>query len=281
MKHHALAFAVVLALTACATAPIDLEHKELATAKSAIEQAREAKAEKCAPELMAMAQSRLYWAAHELSEEHGNGSYMHEAQNLIAQAEAYAGQAKEAALANCRVETTVILMPDEDGKVGAISVEAGGVSQAIDQAYHYTEVRAKGLRPEPAKAMDKEQFNQQFADILAAQPPRPAQFILYFISGTNELTEESKLLIPQVLNAAKERHPAEVSIVGHTDATGSEAINMKISAARAKAVEHLLKTAETPPGSIYLRFHGENDPLVPTPDNVPEPKNRRVEIIIL
>ena len=129
--------------------------------------------------------------------------------------------------------------------------------------------------------MGENQFRSRYADLLGAQPLRPARFTLYFISGTSELTEESKALISKVLEAAKQRQPAEVSVIGHTDATGSQALNMRISAARAKAVEKLLRSSEAPPKSIYLRFHGENDPLVPTPDNVPEPKNRRVEIMIL
>lgn len=275
------AILVALALSACVAAPIDIDRSELAGARAAIEQARAARAEKCAPELMAGAQSRLYWAAHELSEEHQPGGYMHEARDLIAQAESYARQAREAAMENCRDITTVILMPDEDGTVGSVLVQAGGASQAIDQAYHFTEVSGKTKRPEPLKSISEDQFNSRFADILSAQPPKPAHFILYFVSGTSEVTAASKALIPEVLRAAQERQPAEVSIVGHTDATGSAAINMKISAERAKAVESLLKSSESPPGSIYLRFHGENDPLVPTPDNVPEPRNRRVEIIIL
>ncbi|PJA31463.1 MAG: hypothetical protein CO187_09300 [Zetaproteobacteria bacterium CG_4_9_14_3_um_filter_53_7] len=117
--------------------------------------------------------------------------------------------------------------------------------------------------------------------MLKAQPPKPARFILYFVSGGSALTEESKAIIPQVLSAAKERRPAEVSVIGHTDSTGSERVNMRISSARAKVVEALLKDSDSPPDSIYLRFHGENDPLIQTPDNVPEPRNRRVEILIL
>lgn len=272
---------VSLLLAGCATDPISVDREELAGVRQAVEQARAAKAEQCAPELMAMAQSRLYWAAHELSEEHEPGSYRHEVHNLIAQAEDYARQAREMSEANCREITTVILMPDEDGSVGAVSVEAGGARQSIRQPFQYTKVSGLSEQPEPVKQMGENQFRSRYADLLGAQPLRPARFTLYFISGTSELTEESKALISKVLEAAKQRQPAEVSVIGHTDATGSQALNMRISAARAKAVEKLLRSSEAPPKSIYLRFHGENDPLVPTPDNVPEPKNRRVEIMIL
>lgn len=271
----------IATLQACATTPLSLDHQTLSVAREAIEEARAANAEECAPELMAMAQSRLYWAAHELDEEHRSSQYSHEARGLIVQAEAYARKARAAAIKNCAGLTTVILMPDEDGGIGVVSVQADGATRSIDQPFHYTRVSGRAAEPEPARVMDEAQFNRRFADLLGAQPLRPAHFMLYFISGTSELTEASKALLPEVLDAAKKRRPAEVSIIGHTDATGSQAINLKISKARAEAVEYLLKASEAPPESIYLRFHGENDPLVPTPDNVPEPRNRRVEIMIL
>ncbi|ATX80080.1 Outer membrane protein OmpA [Mariprofundus aestuarium] len=278
---RALVAMASLMLVACASSPLSVEDDKFSAARTAIEQARMAKAERCAPKLLAMAESRLYWAAHELREPQINRSHQAEVAALTAQAEDYARQARELAFENCREITTVILIPDEDGNVGAISVNAGGKSQTVDQAFHASSVMGSGSAPGPVMAMDEEQVKKQFSAILKAQPPKPARFILYFVSGTSELTEESIALIPQVLKASKEREPAEVSIVGHSDSTGSEKLNLRISSARAKAVEALLRASDSAPGSIYLRFHGENDPLIPTPDNVPEPRNRRVEIMVL
>jgi len=270
---------LLLTLTACVSSPISLEYDELSSARHAIEHARSAKAERCAPKLLAMAESRLYWAAHELSED--NRTDKDEAAALITKAESYARQARVSAIKSCEEETTVILMPDEDGNVGALSLHAGGASQTVDQAFHASSVRGESSIPEPAVALDEAQVRKQFADILNAQPQKPARFILYFVSGSNTLTPESQNLIPQILKATKRRQPAEVFVVGHTDSTGSESVNMRISSARARAVEQLLKASDSVPDSIYLRFHGENDPLVPTPDNVAEPRNRRVEILVL
>ena len=267
-------------LAGCASSPISIEHDELSAARAAIEQARTAKAERCAPELLATAQSKLYWAAHELSE--ATRSDQAEAAELIAQAEDYARQARDVAAKDCKEEVTFILLPDENGDVGTISVKAGGTSQTIDKAFHSTSVRSSGSEPDPVRAMDEEQVKTQYSALLKSQPLKPAGYILYFVSGSSELTASSQALIPQVIRAAKERQPAEVIIIGHADSTGSKTINMKISTARARAVERLLlEEPDSAPGLIYLRFHGENDPLIPTPDNVPEPRNRRVEILIL
>ena len=270
-----------LSLVGCAPVQISLEDDKLSTARTAIEQARAVKAEKCAPKLLAKAQSRLLWAAHELSE-NNNRSDKAEADALISQAESYAKQATALSVRDCKEEVTFILMPDEDGNVGSISVTAGGASRTIDKPFYSTSVRSNGSEPDPVRGMNEEQVKKQYSNILKAQPLKPAGFILYFISGTSELTEESKVQIPQVLKASKKRHPAEVIIIGHTDSTGPEDLNMKISTARAKAVEQLiLGTSDSEPGLIYMRFHGENDQLIPTPDNTPEPRNRRVEIMVL
>jgi len=273
---------IVVLISGCVTTTQPDSHDELAVAKSAIAQARASRAEACAPQLLAKAESRLLWAAHEL-EEHKRGaqSSTDELADLIAQAERYAREAKDVAIDRCREATTVILLPDEDGKVGAISLNAAGGSQIIHQAFHSSSVRGESSQPEAVQALDESVVNRQFASLLKAQPLKPAHFTLYFISGSSTLTPASRALIPEVLKATKQRHPAEVNIVGHTDSTGSEHVNMRISSERAKAVEQILKAADLVPESIYLRFYGENDPLVPTANNVAEPRNRRVEVMVL
>lgn len=60
-----------------------------------------------------------------------------------------AGALPAAVLAACATppppklaRTTVVLMPDEDGNVGAVSVSNDAGSQRIDQAYHFATVEA-------------------------------------------------------------------------------------------------------------------------------------------
>lgn len=56
-------------LGACATqGGLNVDNSELDNARQHVSAARAAGAETCAPELMAKAQSELYWAAHEVSE---------------------------------------------------------------------------------------------------------------------------------------------------------------------------------------------------------------------
>ncbi len=179
----------------------------------------------------------------------------------------------------CGSKTTVILLPEESGKVGAVSVKTASQSLTIDKPYTYTTVTSADVPSQP-KAITESLVNKQYKDIIAAQPLKPVSFLLYFHTGSTKLTEKSKAIIPQVIAAAKDRKPSEISIIGHTDSTGSKDYNVSLSLRRAKVVESIMRSTDMDLQEMYLQSFGESDPLVPTPDNVPEPRNRRVEVMI-
>jgi len=86
------------ALAGCATGPLNVDRDELADARQALQAARKAGAERCAPKEMARAQTELYWAAHELAE--GN-VHPDETSGHIADARKYADKARRLARARC------------------------------------------------------------------------------------------------------------------------------------------------------------------------------------
>jgi outer membrane protein OmpA-like peptidoglycan-associated protein len=71
-----------------------------------------------------------------------------------------------------------------------------------------------------------------------------------------------------------------VSVVGHTDRSGSDQSNVELGLRRANVVQALLVETGVEIAAIDVASHGEAAPLVPTDDGVVEPKNRRVEITI-
>jgi len=177
--------------------------------------------------------------------------------------------------------TTVVLLPDEDGHVGAIFVTSPEGSQKVDKAYNSTMVGGVHSRPAEAQLMGEERVNARFKDVLKAQPPKPTSLTLYFILDSIALTPESIAKLPAMFDAVRERKPTEISIFGHTDATGLEGRNMKLSADRAKAVETILRKRDPELGRIEVQFFGSQEPQVPSPPQVPQPGNRRAEIMIL
>ena len=115
---------------------------------------------------------------------------------------------------------------------------------------------------------------------MAAEPPTPEKFCLYFKSGTTQLNDDSLLLLPEILASIHKRQSCDISVNGHTDRVGSEAYNQDLSLRRALRVQALLIEAGINPAFLSTASHGEGNPLVHTSDNVAEPRNRRVETII-
>lgn len=71
-------------------------------------------------------------------------------------------------------------------------------------------------------------------------------------------------------------------IEGHTDRVGDAFANQVLSERRADAVrEFLVNRARVAPQRLMVVGLGETQPLVPTPDEVPERRNRRVQILNL
>jgi outer membrane protein OmpA-like peptidoglycan-associated protein len=94
------------------------------------------------------------------------------------------------------------------------------------------------------------------------------------------MTQKSKNLIPEVLKIIKNRKSNEVYVMGHTDLVGTDAYNIQLSSSRANYVRDLLVLSGLKSSSLFVSYYGKARPLVPTNDEVPEPRNRRVEVIV-
>jgi OOP family OmpA-OmpF porin len=183
------------------------------------------------------------------------------------------------ALAGCST-SAAILLPDQDGKVGALVLKHGKTEQLVDRAYMQAQDGVFGDTVNVAM-LTQQQVEQRYGATLRAEPAPAASFTLYFMEGTTELTEESKAQLSAVAATYKAHAPAKVYIIGHTDRTGSAELNMQLALDRAKTVEQQLKSSGAGFDTFEVRSFGENDPLVPTAKGVAEPRNRRVEILIL
>src|SRR4030095_11346360 len=80
----------------------------------------------------------------------------------------------------------------------------------------------------------EEEVKQVFGEALAALPPRPVSFILYFLEGTDELTADSKQIVRQVFDEIARRPAPDVLVIGHTDRVGSVQANDRLSLRRAE-----------------------------------------------
>ena len=177
-------------------------------------------------------------------------------------------------------DNVFVLLADPDGHVGRIIVSNPQGSQELNQARAATEVAGANQGPSTPTEMDQSQITRIFGEALSAQPSPPARFILYFDPNSTQLTAESRGLIPEVIRTIRERNSNDVSVVGHSDTTGNREYNYRLSLTRAEAVRQLILDAGIDPASLEITSHGKDNPLIPTGDNVAEPRNRRVEITV-
>jgi len=183
-------------------------------------------------------------------------------------------------VAACAGGNRFVLLEEEDGSVGAITVENEAGSQTIDQARVATKVASATAAPSAPEEISQEEIDKTWGATLQASPLKPRSFLLYFIRGTDILTEESRRQLPDILDSTNEFAAPEVSVVGHTDRTGSAASNARLALERAEAIRDSLVQAGLDPNLIEVDSHGETNPVVPTADDVAEPKNRRVEVTV-
>ncbi len=176
--------------------------------------------------------------------------------------------------------TQVVLLPDPDGKVGTLEVSNAGGKRTLTQAWQATESASLDKAPGEPRILDEKQVRQMFREALEAEPARPLSFIIYFKSDSIELSAESRALLAKAIDAIHARKSTDIIISGHTDAVAPIEYNRRLSLRRADAVADALVAKGVARQDIQITSHGEGNPLVPTPDEVPEPRNRRVEITV-
>ncbi len=175
----------------------------------------------------------------------------------------------------------VVLPKPPDGHVGAVMVRplGGGKPVLVDKPY--VEASLRDTKTVQTSPIDKKSVNQTFGKALAALPAQPASFLVYFVEGTDELKPDAKRAIDGVAAEIGKRPAPEIAVVGHTDFVGTDQYNDALSLQRAVRVKDLLIRRGIPAKMIQTAGRGKREPLVKTSVDVAEPKNRRVEIIVL
>lgn len=169
----------------------------------------------------------------------------------------------------------VALLTSPDGTLGQVTVTGPQGAQVLTQDHTAAALDGKT----PPFEVTPEQLQKDFGAALAARPPLPEQFLLYFNQGS-ELTPESKQLLARLLERAKARKALDISVIGHTDTQGASAANQTLALARANAMAEQLRSLGLEDAVMVVESHGERNLLVPTADEVAEPRNRRVEITL-
>lgn len=102
-----------------------------------------------------------------------------------------------------------------------------------------------------------------------------------FEHGSSKLNEDSHSLLDQVALMIK-AHPQvkRVRIEGHTDDTGPEDVNQRLSQQRANSVRRYLINKGVSPQRLSAKGYGESKPLVDGTSDSARQKNRRVQFVV-
>jgi len=171
----------------------------------------------------------------------------------------------------------IVLLPKANGTIGGVVVRTeGGKEILLDKAYAGAHIQGPGMM-QPI-TYDAVQAQREFYSVVAALPGRPATFLLYFLEAKDELTPTSEREVERVFAEIAARPYPEILVIGHADAVGTAQFNDQLSLQRAQRVRDDLIKRGISANRIEVSGRGKREPLIPTSQDVSEPRNRRVEI---
>ncbi|GJL85372.1 MAG: membrane protein [Micavibrio sp.] len=108
--------------------------------------------------------------------------------------------------------------------------------------------------------------------------PEDAVYLVFFDWDSSELGSGALNVLDAVAEEVAKNPPQQLSIVGHADTSGPTDYNDRLAFKRATVVRDALISRGVAEGIVSIEGRGENELLVPTPDDIREPANRRANI---
>jgi len=101
---------------------------------------------------------------------------------------------------------------------------------------------------------------------------------LSFATGRADLNPSLRPVLDQFAKGLDQS--TMVRVVGHTDSTGSDAVNDPLSLARARTVRDYLEDRGVPAARLEIAGRGSREPVADNATDAGRAKNRRVEIFL-
>jgi outer membrane protein OmpA-like peptidoglycan-associated protein len=99
-----------------------------------------------------------------------------------------------------------------------------------------------------------------------------------FDTGRADIKPAMRPILDQFANGLTPN--TEVRIVGHTDSTGSDELNDRLSLDRAQATRNYLVSRGVSPDQIRIAGRGEHEPVADNVSDAGRARNRRVEVFL-
>ncbi len=147
-----------------------------------------------------------------------------------------------------------------------------------------TPASAASAAPGPSHATSASHATTASSASVATADAPSADLNVLFATGSADLTPSAIRLLDDLGRALSDASMGELRflIEGHTDTVGDRDGNLALSERRAAAVmAYLITKFHIPAARLSAKGLGEEALLVQTPDQTPEPRNRRVHVVNL
>lgn len=103
---------------------------------------------------------------------------------------------------------------------------------------------------------------------------------IYFDFNSDKVRDEAEIVLEDLIVLLKDNPDKKIAIHAHTDALGSDEINMAIAKRRGEGVKRLLVSKGIDPSRVSVNAIGDDKPLASNDDAMGRQMNRRVEFEI-
>lgn len=177
-------------------------------------------------------------------------------------------------------------------QVATIERSLGSVKNLASTAKGAQEQNAQ-LRMKEGLLQSSVAWNQKFESVSKQFSPKEAEVLrdgdrliirlkdIHFPVGGAQIQQQDYTLLTKLQKAIGEFDNSKVIVEGHTDSTGSAAINQKLSEARASAVkDYLVANESVSPDEIEAVGRGFSKPLADNKTKSGRALNRRIDLVI-
>lgn len=162
------------------------------------------------------------------------------------------------------------------GKGAAIGAAIGGVAGGVAGNVWSKRMEKQKQEMEAATAGTGVGVTQTADNRLKLDIPSDISFAV----GRADIAPNFRSVLDTFASGLSQNPTATVTVVGHTDSTGSDAVNDPLSLNRANSVKNYLSSRGVAASRVVTEGRGSHEPLVANDTAENRAKNRRVEIFV-
>lgn len=162
------------------------------------------------------------------------------------------------------------------GSRAATGAALGGIAGAVAGNIWSKKMEAQKQQMEQATQGTGVQVSQTPDNRLKLEIPSD----ISFETGRSDIQPNFRAILDKFASSLNDNPATMVTIVGHTDNTGSDAINNPLSLDRAARTRDYLTTRGVAPARFTIDGRGSHEPVASNDTSTGRAKNRRVEIFV-